>query len=258
VVREIGRGGRVNEVEVQNRSRRPVFLMGGQMLFGSKQDRIFQRDALISPRSEWTRVPVYCVERDRWTPVSEHFSGKGRAVAPALRRAAQESASQAEIWSGVARQRDELGVAKGGTETYGAIYEDAGIQSRLREYRDRLRPTPGWGTCGVVAVGRRGIICADIFGDRALFAKLWDSLLDSYVLDEGKHGRWPITEEGAVREFLRQARSDRAGHYDTPTPGIGDAMRISGMTSGAALSYRHDAVHVNLYPRPVIRPLLER
>jgi len=258
IVREVGRGGRVNEVEVQNRSRRPVFLMAGQMLFGSKQDRIFQRDALIPPRAEWVRVPVYCVERDRWTPVSEHFVGKGRAAAPALRRAAQESASQEEIWSGVSRQRVALGVAAGATETYGAVYEDAEVQSKLREYRVQFRPIPRGGTCGVVVVGRRGIVCADIFGDGALFAKLWDSLLDSYVLDEGKHGMWPVTEEGAVREFLRGARSNRAGHHGAPTPGIGEAMRISGGTSGAALSYRRDAVHVNLYPRPTIRPLLER
>jgi hypothetical protein len=257
VVREIEQRGSVNEVEVRNRSGRPAFLMGGQMLFGSKQDRMFQRDALIGPYSEWTRVPVYCVERDRWTPVSEYFSGKQQAVAPALRRAAEESASQTEIWGGVARQREEQGVAKGRTETYGAIYEDAQVQSRLREYRERFKPIPGWGTCGVVAVGGRGIICADIFGDRALFARLWDSLLDSYVLDEAKHSGWPVTDEREVRDFLRQAHSDRAGHHGAPTPGIGEAMRISGSTSGAALSYRREAVHVSLYPR-LYRPLIER
>ncbi len=256
VVRELARS-RVNEVEVQNRSRRDLFLMGGQMLFGSKQDRIFQRDALIPPHSEWVRVPVYCVERGRWTPVSKHFSGKGRAVAPALRRAAQESASQEEIWSGVARQRNEFSVSKGRTEAYGAIYEDDEVQSRLREYRERLRPVLQRGTCGVVVVGRRGIICADIFGDRALFAKLWHSLLDSYVLDEGKRGWGPGSDEHSVREFLRGARSDRSGHHHTPTPGIGDALRISGPTSGAALSFRRDAVHVDLYPT-LYRPLMER
>ncbi|MFQ6098147.1 MAG: ARPP-1 family domain-containing protein [Armatimonadota bacterium] len=255
VVRERG-AGRVNEVEVRNDARRHVFLMAGEVLTGAKQDRMFRDDVLLPPHSGWVPVSVYCVEQGRWTPVSERFRSEKTLVPPALRRQAQLHEPQARVWAGVNAAAAENRVRHGATKRFNEIYATPTVRARLSAYRAHYVP-PRWGrTVGAVVCSRGRILGADIFSDPDLFDALWPKILDSYAMDARRGRGWRGGNEW-VRRFLRGARSDNSSRHHVPTPGVGELLRISGRTSGFALTYRDEAVHLNLHGEPIFVPLTE-
>ncbi len=259
-VREADQGV-VDAVEVRNTGRRYVFLMGGEVLSGARQDRMFRYDSLMPPYSGWRRVAVYCVEKGRWTPVVTAFGSKGHVANPALRQAAGEAAPQRDIWVGVDRKARELSVRQLESRAFAQIYEDAQVQQDLEEYESNLEPLLREETCGAVALSRGEILAADIFASESLFDALWPKLLRSYVLDVKRRGPEPLGERPRVLRFLRGALSHTAGRRPLPTPGVGELVRLTGSpTGGTALLYDVEAVHAHLYPAVTIlpRPLLER
>jgi hypothetical protein len=68
--------GGVNNVRIVNMTGKPVLILGGEMVFGGRQDRIFATDTIIPPTtgkatsgkngSGGTSVQVFCVEAGRW------------------------------------------------------------------------------------------------------------------------------------------------------------------------------------------------
>ena len=56
----------VNQLSLENRSDRPLFVMSGEVILGGKQDRIIGKDRLI-PAKKTLAVDVFCVEHGRWT-----------------------------------------------------------------------------------------------------------------------------------------------------------------------------------------------
>jgi hypothetical protein len=62
-ISEVG-GGSVPKVKVTNRSGEYIYVMGGEILTGCRQDRIVGRDVLLSPKAKNVIIPVYCVGPD--------------------------------------------------------------------------------------------------------------------------------------------------------------------------------------------------
>lgn len=203
-------GGRVPQVKVTNDSDRYVYLMGGEILTGCKQDRLVARDVLIGPRSRDVLVTVYCVEQGRWTSNSEKFYSKGNMGVNSFRSAAQSSlsystADQNSIWSGISRMQRKYDV-RSNTDQYQAVYEDRQIKEKVSSYECKMRNIPDLhnDTIGVVVgIGGR-IVSADIFSDAHTFKKLWPKLLKSLVLEaiEYDKGGRDVDQQDTV-EFLR-------------------------------------------------------
>src|SRR5262249_20941597 len=57
VVNEKGQGGSVNQLSLENRADKPLFLMAGEVVLGGQQDRIIGRDTIIPPKKRQD-VPV--------------------------------------------------------------------------------------------------------------------------------------------------------------------------------------------------------
>jgi len=256
-IRETERGA-VDSVRARNNGGRPAFLMRGEILGGSRQDRIFRQDVLMPPYSAWVDVPVYCVEQGRWTPVSEYFSTTRHTVNARLRNAAAGEAAQEHIWAGVREQAAEQGVVQTPNKAFKEIYDARPVQDRMGEYERHFGPLPEEGTCGAVAMTRSEVLGADVFGNESLFRELWPKLLRSYALDADMHGVQHVGSPGQVREFLRQALSQHAHHGYESTPGAGEMLTIGGATCGKALVYAGEAVHIQLYPAATILPMRER
>jgi hypothetical protein len=70
----------VSEVEVKNKGKHPVFLLGGEMILGGKQDRIIQADTVVPNDDKWQKVAVFCVEQGRWDGRNMKFTGAGSTV----------------------------------------------------------------------------------------------------------------------------------------------------------------------------------
>lgn len=255
-IRETQRG-RVDTVQVRNGGGRHAFLMGGEIMAGSRQDRTFRQDILMPPYSGWIDVGVYCVEQGRWTPVSKHFSTARQAVNAGLRNAAAAGETQERIWLGVRDAASAQGVVQSHNRAFKEIYAARRVQENISDYEHHFVPIREERACGAVAMTRGDIVCADVFGNESLFEELWPKLLRSYALDADRHGVHRVGDVARVRDFLRRALSKYAHHGHGSTPGAGEMLTIRGTTSGKALAYGGEAVHIQLYPGITILPLRE-
>src|SRR6266542_2842747 len=83
-VTEVSHGGSVPNLIVINRADRPVLLLDGEELIGSKQNRVLNTTILLKEKSE-TIVPVSCTERGRWSYVSAAFADANVVMASKIR-----------------------------------------------------------------------------------------------------------------------------------------------------------------------------
>ncbi|GEM_PF-328154 len=199
-------GGRVPQVRISNLSKRTIYLMGGEILTGAKQDRILASDLLLGPGTRNLVAPVFCVEHGRWTAVSPGFTTKNNIGTYDLRAraAAKGSSAQSEIWDKVAEQNARVGAASP-TGAYQDAYESAASRKSIAEIESRMAAIPRLmkDTVGVViALGGR-IVSADIFADPALFQKQWPKILRSSALAaQGRRGEGALKQEAAA-DFLK-------------------------------------------------------
>jgi hypothetical protein len=180
-VRELGDDGSVPELSVRNRDQRPLYLLGGEVLLGGKQDRMVQTDVVLDA-GERRRVPVVCVEQGRWDGQDLSFR-PGLAVAhPDLRRAALFS-EQGAVWGEVARKSEISGVSSA-TGTYRRVLQDAKLRQRISQYLDELQAKlPRDERMAGLAVAINGELeVVDVFDSPKLYGKLERKLLASYVL----------------------------------------------------------------------------
>jgi hypothetical protein len=199
-------GGRVPQVRISNPSKRTIFLMGGEILTGAKQDRILASDLLLGPGTRNLVVPVFCVEHGRWTASAPTFTTKNNIGTFDLRAKAMANgeSAQAEIWDSVAAQNARVGAASP-TSAYQDAFETDAAKKTIAEIEGRMTAIPRLmeDTVGVViALGGR-IVSADIFADPALFQKQWPKILRASALAAlGRKGAGALRQDAAA-EFLK-------------------------------------------------------
>lgn len=198
--------GRVPQVQISNLSRHAIFLMGGEILTGCRQDRILAQDVLLAPGTKNLLAPVFCVERGRWTPASSGFTSKQNLGTPALRAVAltKGAAAQSEIWDRIASENSKMGVTSP-TEAYQDAYEKDGNKAAILGIEKKMKEAPFLESdaVGVIIAIGGAIASADIFANPDLFAKEWPKLLKSSALSSlGGPKSGGIDRERAA-EFLR-------------------------------------------------------
>jgi hypothetical protein len=245
-IRESG-DGEVNFVEVRNNGDEMVFLLTGEMITGAKQDRMLQQDLLVPAHSEWLRVPVFCVEHGRWVSVSPEFKSGNLLVPNAVRCEAKVSESQSDVWAGIARSQDELGVASG-SGTVRANYEDEEVRTKVAEYEKHFEGIPkiSKNTVGVIVTTGNRIICFDLFANNQLIAKLWSKLAKSYAMDAIR-GEASTVDKDDIEDFIKTLENGKM--TSTGTPGLGRLFEITtDHGKGSALVYENAVVHMDYFP----------
>ena len=178
-------GGRVPQVKITNLSRNVLYLMGGEILTGARQDRLLARDVLLGPGTKDLLVPVFCVEQGRWRHTSENFYSKSNVGTYQMRiiAASPVASAQSEIWRKVEDQNSKLAVASG-TNAYQDAFEKeenkkaiTGIEQKMKDELRLAEDTVGV----VIGIGGR-IIGMDVFANAALFKKQWPKILRSSAL----------------------------------------------------------------------------
>ncbi|MEQ1936258.1 MAG: DUF6569 family protein, partial [Fimbriimonadaceae bacterium] len=91
----------VEFLEVKNTGPKAIFLMGGELLLGGKQDRIVSKDTIVKP-GETVKVPVYCVDHGRWSDTYSDFKPTGKMAPQEVRKAATVEKDQGLVWDKVA------------------------------------------------------------------------------------------------------------------------------------------------------------
>jgi hypothetical protein len=245
-IRESG-DGEVNFVEVRNNGGDMVFLMTGEMIVGAKQDRMLKQDVLVPAHSEWIRVPVFCVEHGRWVSVSPEFKSGNLVVPNAVRSEAKASESQSDVWAGIARSQDELGVASG-SGTVRANYEDEEVGAKVAEYEKHFEGVPkiSKSTVGVIVTTGDRIICFDLFANNQLIGKIWKKLVKSYAMDAIR-GEKSLVDKDDVEGFIETLEDGNM--TSTGTPGLGRLFDITtDHGKGTALVYETAVVHMDYFP----------
>jgi len=178
-------GGRVPQVRITNNSKHMIYLMGGEILTGCKQDRILAGDILLAPGTKDLLVPVFCVEQGRWNFTSANFYSKENLGTFKLRSAAQTKApsAQSEIWNQIASENRKMGVASD-SSAYQAAYDKEENKAEIARIEQTFQNVPHLyeDTTGVI-IGLAGrIVSADIFANEDLFKKQWPKILKSSAL----------------------------------------------------------------------------
>lgn len=246
----------VRSVLVRNISPHYVLFMAGEALGGGKQNRLISEDVLLGPHGRPVRVPVYCIEKGRWSEGGRDFRS-GRFMAPSsVRGLAQEKASQRALWDRVSGLLGETGT-RSENEDLAAVYENEKVASEIASFRRDIR-IPFDETVGCVVVVNGRISGADVFSSPELFRKLWGKLLDSYAVDAiareipSREWREPWPSEHEIRRFLD--RVFRASFRERDARDSGRIVELAGPEiDGEGLVFRGEVVHVHLTPQREVR-----
>ncbi len=178
----------VNQLSLENKSDRPLFVMSGEVILGGKQDRIIGKDRLI-PAKKTLAVDVFCVEHGRWTEDQkdkrDFRSAKVMAHTSLRLKAAYDT--QSDVWQEVASKNAQR-KTENDTDTYRAVTADKQVARSVRAYADYFGPAlaklaDADKLVGFVVVMNGQLVGVESFGSPRLFAKLRDKLLRSYYTE---------------------------------------------------------------------------
>lgn len=185
--------GAVNQLTVQNKTEKDVFLMAGDIVQGGNQDRVIGEDQVIAARSIQD-IPVFCVEQGRWTYNGDHvlteadkkvfaFRGYFNVASKEIRQSVHQK-DQAAVWNSVANVSKQYGV-QSSTSAYASINDNEELQlKRLnleRFFSDKLDENEN--IIGFIALSNGKVIGADVMGHPALLNKQFNALLNAYLTD---------------------------------------------------------------------------
>jgi hypothetical protein len=266
-VKEAPGGGQVNTVLVTNESAQPLYLMGGEIILGGQQDRVVARDTIVPAGKKDAAVPAFCVEHGRWSGRAEFAQSAATVASRDIRADAQEGAfaaaqpaaaaealngrparqaaradrvsqAQSRVWQKVAAKNRAFKEAPA-TGSYKSVVNLEGREAKrtVGPYESALEGAFKYEkqVVGVVAAIDGKPVAADIFGDSALFEKLWPKLLRSYAADAaestaGKNGKAPAVTPARAKDFLRSAARAPGAEDRTDT---GVILRLDGKESTA-------------------------
>ena len=129
-----------------NSSDRPVLILDGEILVGAKQNRVVNASILVGPKVE-LKVPVSCVEQQRWRYVSEKFMKAGVFPTPGCGPKSEQvsqyleamgvfAADQGAIWDEAERKQRKMRVDSP-TRAVNDVYESH--EEKLRRYCDAFQ-----------------------------------------------------------------------------------------------------------------------
>jgi hypothetical protein len=183
-IHEIDAGKQVNSLTLTNNSNDPLFLLAGEVIIGGEQDRIIGRNTII-PAKTTQEVPVFCVEAGRWEGKTKEFTS-AKALAHGRLRGQASYAAQTEVWAEV-HTKNEKRKTTSDTDTYRTVAAQAsdgtlgGMEKRVDAALAKLPDEDKSKLVGFAVSLNGKVATVDVFGSPALFAKLQNKLVKSYL-----------------------------------------------------------------------------
>lgn len=197
-------GAQVRAVHVTNKSKKPIFLMAGEVILGGKQDRIISNTTVVEPGAKKLKVAVFCVEKNRWDGRTAKFKASGKIGHSKLRGRATYDKKQDSVWKEVATQNAKSKAAPK-TETYKASLKAA--QKSARRYVQAMEAKLGADKRAVgmvVAIGGKPV-AMDAFANPRLFGKLRPALIESYALEAATTETKGVATTPSLQAFVKEA-----------------------------------------------------
>jgi hypothetical protein len=215
-------GATVGTLVIENRGKRPIFVLAGTVVKGGNQDRQIAQDFVIAAH-ETVPVDAFCVEQGRWSGVREGKATGGnfrstKLLAPSkVRSAGQYEGDQGKVWSKVAEVNAE-NQKRAGSGTLMATYDDREIGARRKKLSQRARKALKVAPQERKVVGLAWAIDGDVraarwFASRALFEQHRDKLVETAAMEAvtvaaSSSGAKKAAKTSArdVRDFIREVR----------------------------------------------------
>lgn len=232
---------------VDNRGKRSVLLLAGEILVGGKQNRVVIEDVLLPPLSGPRDLTVYCVEQGRWSASAAKFDARGSFAAPGLRAKVMERADQRSVWSAVSSYATRA-AAPSPTASYQAIYDKPEVKERQREAERAFDHRTAPDAIGAAVFVGSTLSGLDLFEDSGLFGRQWAKLLRAQVLES--YGQPPAPPDPGplaqqVEELLR--RWAKVEGSLKPSVGVGQLFEVRfDRHRGSALVSENQVVHAAL------------
>lgn len=221
--------GNVNELSIENLSPdKEVYVSSGDIVKGGKQDRMIAQDFVVPPKSGKMPINAFCVEHGRWRQrggeaVALFASSSNQVAGKELKLAARKARDQREVWQKVAENQEKLSANAGlsvadarSASSFELSLESRPVQEHTDEYIKALNSVidDKHDVIGYAFAINGKINSADIYGNHALFAKLWPKLLRSSAveafaeLQKGRTFAAPTTQP--VAACIADAESGKA------------------------------------------------
>lgn len=202
----------VNQLLIENLSGDTVYVMAGEIVQGGKQDRVIAQDMLIPPMSGQLPLPVFCVEKGRWTYGNNaNFEQYYGFSSVKLRSKVSVERDQGAVWGEVARANANNQVSTA-TGAYTAQLSSKNVQEQMEAYtqffKDKLAEIPN--VIGVIVVSGDKVVGCDMFASPTLFKNQFDELLTSYAYEAITDGQEVNIQPDAVETYVQNLLADEA------------------------------------------------
>ena len=194
---------------VENLSHYNIFIPGGDIISGGRQDRMITRDTIILAKESRMQVPVMCVEEGRWSDKEKKFVYQKQANLH-VRKVLDKGKNQVLIWREIFNELEKDKV-KASTFSYLARSQDKKFSAMEKEYweffQQKFRNSDST-IVGVVCVSGNRVIGCDIFANTALFYGQLQPMLMGYIDEAIVHGEKVVIKDARVKSYMDELLKD--------------------------------------------------
>lgn len=221
---------------IENLSNKNIFIPGGDIIAGGRQDRMISRDTIMLAKESRMQVPVMCVEEGRWSDKEKKFTYQKQANLH-LRKVLDRDKNQVLIWREIFNELDKDKV-KAGTYAYLARGQDKKFTALEKEYwnffQQKIKNSDST-IVGVVCVSGNKVIGCDIFAASNLFYGQLEPMLHGYIDDAIVHGSKVTITDAKIKAYMDELLRDEASQ----------AAFIK--VNGKAFWYNGKIIHISTY-----------
>ena len=258
IITEINESGVVGLLRAQNTTEHFLLLTDADILSGAKQTRIVNKSLLLAPHST-TMLDVSCVERSRWSKVSDKFDTSSHAAANELRVEkamfyakekgnADKNRLQSQVWNKI---EDEM--KSNSFRSHTESYEDLASFKQKENIPSfpEVKQMPE--STGLMVIRNGKVESLDLFGQQQVFEHYFESLILAVQRSGMGKKTDEILPEAAVEDLVREtfqkinsAREDQDKNY----MGAGQFHHMESKDIiGGHLSYNKDLIHLTAFTR---------
>jgi hypothetical protein len=205
----------VHLLRFNTHSDKSVYISGGEIIAGGRQDRMVIRDTILRPSTKDQYVPVMCVEEGRWSEKEKKFA-YGSFANGHLRKVLDSTPNQVLIWREIDKQL-QAGAFKNNTQAYLSRTQDKKYMGAADEYfryfYDKFRHADST-IVGFVAMSGDKVIGSDVFATRDIFYHQLEPLLHSYIDDVMLFGAPLTIKDAAIRRYMDKLLKDEPSQQE--------------------------------------------
>lgn len=194
----------VNDISwllIENKSGKDVIIKSGEMVTGGRQDRVFARDTVLPSSNQAHKVPVYCIEENRWSNSEKKFVHRGH-ISGGLQKIIDSAHSQTKVWDEIRK------LLKQNNQTSNSSYSfllnnkkiaDTAFRCNYELFK-KLRMADS-SYVGFIAVTGNKILGAEVFINSTLFYQTLPQLMEKYGSEAALSGSTPSLNKEAIKTY---------------------------------------------------------